>query len=141
MASIADDEPLPVAVLGEYAEDGRAWVAVAPGERVAGYLLADLVDGDVHVEQVSVDPRFARQGVGRLLIEAAAGWAERVGAPALTLTTFADVAWNAPYYRRLGFAVMPDETVGEGLRAVRAHEAAAGLDRWPRVCMRRPSAG
>jgi hypothetical protein len=24
-----------------------------------------------------------------------------------------------------------------GLRAIRRHEAALGLDRWPRVCMRR----
>lgn len=145
MASIADDEPPPATVLAEYVDVGRAWVAVE-AERLAGYLIADLVDGNVHVEQVSVHPRSARRGVGRRLIEEAARYAERVGAPALTLTTFADVPWNAPYYRRCGFAVLSAEAIGDELRAVRAHEAEIGLDRWPRVCMgrtidsRRPSA-
>jgi GNAT superfamily N-acetyltransferase len=105
--------------------------------RPVGYLIADLVDGNVHVEQVSVDPRFSRRGAGRLLIDRAAAYARQIGAPALTLTTFADVEWNAPYYRRCGFETMDDAAIMPELRAVREHEAAAGLDRWPRVCMRR----
>lgn len=133
MAAIADDEPLPAGELARYVTAGRAWVAGFDG--VIGYLIADLVDGNVHIEQVSVDPRFARRGVGRRLIEEAAGHGKRIGARGLTLTTFADVAWNAPYYRRCGFAVMPDEAVGPELRVVREHEVAVGLDRWPRVCM------
>jgi ribosomal protein S18 acetylase RimI-like enzyme len=139
MPEIADDEPLSIEVLSGYVSAGRAWVAVeTPGERVAGYLIADLLDGEVHIEQVSVDPRFSRRGVGRMLIEHAAVYAADVGAGALTLTTFAEVAWNAPYYRRCGFVVMDDGALLPGLRAVRDHEIAAGLDRWPRVCMRRP---
>ncbi|SDT34205.1 GNAT family N-acetyltransferase [Actinoplanes derwentensis] len=164
MAAIADDEPLPVEVLAEYVSAGRAWVAVVTDpdlddgtgrgagrvgplavgdhrEWVAGYLIADLVDGNVHIEQVSVHPRFSRRGVGRRLIDETAAYAERVGAAGLTLTTFAEVAWNAPYYRRCGFVVLADEAVGSGLRAVRAHEAAAGLERWARVCMGRTLGG
>lgn len=57
---------------------------------------------------------------------------------ALTLTTFRDVPWNAPYYaRRCGFHIVDDATCGSGLQAIREHETAHGLDRWPRVCMRR----
>ncbi|BEL07261.1 GNAT family N-acetyltransferase [Actinoplanes sichuanensis] len=139
MPEIADDEPFPIEVLSGYVTAGRAWVAVGPDVDAGpvGYLIADLLDGNVHVEQVSVHPRFSRRGVGRLLIDRAAEHAVRVGAPALTLTTFADVVWNAPYYRRCGFEVMDDAVVMPELRAVREHEAAAGLDRWPRVCMRR----
>ncbi|MEU4160067.1 GNAT family N-acetyltransferase [Actinoplanes sp. NPDC026670] len=116
---------------------GVGAVPVGVGAVPAGYLLADLVDGNVHVEQVSVHPRFSRRGVGRLLIDRAMEYAAGVGAPALTLTTFAEVVWNAPYYRRCGFEVMDDAMIMPGLRAVREHEAAAGLDRWPRVCMRK----
>ncbi|WP_433795733.1 GNAT family N-acetyltransferase [Actinoplanes sp. CA-252034] len=145
MPEIADDEPLSVEVLAGYVTAGRAWAAVDPesltaraeGIRVIGYLIADLVDGNVHVEQVSVDPRFSRRGIGRLLLDRAAAYALRVGATALTLTTFAEVAWNAPYYRRCGFETMSDAAITPELRAVRAHETAIGLDRWPRVCMRR----
>ncbi|GIF37981.1 GNAT family N-acetyltransferase [Actinoplanes xinjiangensis] len=113
------------------------WGGSSSAGAPVGYLIADLLDGNVHVEQVSVHPRFSRRGVGRLLIDRVAAYAAEIGAPALTLTTFADVVWNAPYYRRCGFAVMDDAAIMPELRAVRDHEAAAGLDRWPRVCMRR----
>jgi ribosomal protein S18 acetylase RimI-like enzyme len=45
---------------------------------------------------VSVHPRCARRGVGRALIDHLADHARATGAPALTLTTFADVPWNGP---------------------------------------------
>ena len=137
MAEIADDEPPSIGTLTGYVRAGRAWVATGSGSGIAGYLIADLVDGNVHVEQVSVHPRHARRGVGRRLIEHAADHARTIGAAALTLTTFADVAWNAPYYERCGFVVVEDAEITPGLRDVREHEAAAGLDRWRRVCMRR----
>jgi hypothetical protein len=47
------------------------------------------------------------------------------------------VPWNGPYYRRLGFREVAPAEETLGLRRVRAHEAAIGLDRWPRLCMRR----
>jgi hypothetical protein len=52
------------------------------------------------------------------------------------LTTFAHVPWNAPYYARLGFAVLTSDELGPELRATREGE------RWldelqPRVAMRR----
>lgn len=45
--------------------------------------------------------------------------------------------WNAPYYARLGFRVLTDSELTDGLRKIRAEEAEHGLDRWPRVCLRR----
>ncbi|WP_407549149.1 GNAT family N-acetyltransferase [Streptomyces sp. Pv4-95] len=139
MARIADDEPPSVGQLTDYLRAGRLLVAYEGPEgdtagRPAGYLLWDPVDGCAHIEQVSVHPEYARRGIGRALIERA----ERdSGLGALTLTTFAEVPWNAPYYRRLGFRVLDDTALTPGLRAIRAHEAALGLDAWPRVCMRR----
>jgi GNAT superfamily N-acetyltransferase len=101
------------------------------------YLLADIVDGNAHIEQVSVHPRHSRKGLGKALIEQAVVWARRRGLGAVTLTTFADVPWNAPYYQRLGFRRLQEAELTPGLRAIRAREAAIGLDRWPRCCMRR----
>jgi GNAT superfamily N-acetyltransferase len=138
MPEIADDDPGSVEWLAGFLEAGHAWVA-ADGDGVpVAYLVAEVVDGCLHVEQVSVHPRAARRGVGRELIDHAARRAAAEGLAALTLTTFADVPWNAPYYRRLGFRVVPDAELTPGLRAVTDREAAQGLHRWPRVCMRRP---
>jgi GNAT superfamily N-acetyltransferase len=102
MPEIAADEPPALSELAEYQRAGRAWVAVDGVDRPVAYLIADLVDGSVHIEQVSVHPDSARRGLGRALIEHVAGWAAALGAPALTLTTFAGVPWNAPYYERCG---------------------------------------
>ncbi len=76
-------------------------------------------------------PRGARRGIGLALIDHAAP-----DVP-LTLTTFVDVPWNAPYYARCGFQVLAESEWTPGLRAIRRREAEHGLDRWPRVCMRR----
>lgn len=136
MAAVADDEPPSCDVLSEFADAGRAWVLERDGSPAA-YLLADVVDGNGHLEQVSVDPRHARQGLGRKLVEHLARWCIERGYPAITLTTFVEVPWNGPYYRRCGFRWLEDGELTAGLRAIRAREADRGLDRWPRGCMRR----
>ncbi|MEU0159064.1 GNAT family N-acetyltransferase [Streptomyces sp. NPDC006261] len=141
MHSVADDDPPPLDLLESYRRGGRCWVATDPlaatGDRPLGYVIADPVDGALHIEQISVDPVAARRGVGRSLIDRLAALALEQGFTALTLTTFSDVPWNAPYYLRIGFRVLHEDELTEGLRTIRGEEAQHGLDRWPRVCMRR----
>lgn len=138
MGEIADDEPPTTTELAAFQVDGRAWVAVDATDRPVAYLLVSVVDGNAHIDQVSVHPGHARQGLGGALIETAASWARSRDLPGLTLTCFARVPWNAPYYARLGFYTLADEQVTSGLRAVRDQELARGLDKWLRVVMRRP---
>ena len=133
---VAEDEPPSLETLAAYQQQGRAWVQ-AGDDRPVAYLIADLVDGAVHIEQVSVDPAYAGRRLGRGLIEHVAEWARHQGIDALTLTTFTDVAWNGPYYERCGFRVLADSELTPGLRRIRAEEAEHGLDRWSRACMRR----
>jgi GNAT superfamily N-acetyltransferase len=141
MAEIAEDEPPAAKVLEGYRRAGRLWVTADDEDRPVAYLMGGPVDGALHVEQVSVHPRAARRGVGRALLAYASERAREEGLTGLTLTTFAKVPWNAPYYTRLGFHVLNDSELTSGLREIRAHEARLGLDRWPRVCMRRDQAG
>ena len=136
MAEIADDEPLPLDVLARYADEGRSWVAVDATGRPVGYVVVDVVDGCAHVEQVSVDPYHQGAGIGRKLLDEVKAWAVASGLSAVTLTTFRDVPWNAPLYRRLGFRDLDEDELGPELRAVRESEAAHGLDPSIRVCMR-----
>jgi GNAT superfamily N-acetyltransferase len=135
MPSVADDEPSSIAELAIYQDASRAWVSVDSGDEPVAYLLLDVLDGEAHIEQVSVHPAHGRQGLGKRLIDVVATWAVEHGFSALTLTTFVDVAWNGPYYSRLGFR--PVEQLSPGLRRIREHEAARGLDTWPRMAMRR----
>jgi GNAT superfamily N-acetyltransferase len=136
MPEIAEDEPLPLGELARYHQAGLAWVVASDTDDApVAYLIADRIDGNLHVEQVSVHPDSARRGVGRLLLDHLAAHATSEGVYALTLTTFTEVPWNAPYYARCGFQLMDDSGLTPGLRKIRELEAARGLDRWPRACM------
>jgi GNAT superfamily N-acetyltransferase len=135
MTAVAADEPATVTELRGYIDDSRAWVMDFEGAPV-GYLLVDIVDGTAHIEQVSVRAEDAGHGYGRQLIDAAIDWARQGGYPSVTLTTFTEVPWNGPYYRRLGFRPIEGDEITPGLRALRQHEAKHGLDRWPRECLR-----
>ncbi|MGW8952248.1 GNAT family N-acetyltransferase [Streptomyces sp. NPDC055709] len=137
MPEIADDEPLTLGELASYHHAGLAWVAANDADTPVAYLIADRVDGNLHVEQVSVHPDSARRGIGRLLLDHLAAQARSERVPALTLTTFTEVPWNAPYYARCGFHLMDESRLAPGLRKIREREAAHGLDRWPRACMLR----
>jgi GNAT superfamily N-acetyltransferase len=137
MAEAAEFEPRTLAELADSQRAGLLWVAADEGDEPASFLMAVVLDGCLHVEQLSTDPASARRGLGRALLDRAADRARAGGWPALTLTTFADVPWNGPYYERCGFRVLGDAELTPGLREVREHEIALGLDRWPRVCMRR----
>lgn len=137
MVSAALAGPPDLDAVNEQVQAGRLWVAVGVDDVPVGYLATDVVDGHAHLAQVSVDPAHARQRIGRDLIEHAVGWARQNGLVTMTLTTYSDVPWNAPYYERCGFHRLDEAQWTPSLRAIRAAEAAAGLDEWPRVCMAR----
>lgn len=139
MVDIADMPPLSLDALAASQQGGRAWVTVDPDDRPLAFVVVDLVDGCGHVQQISVDPGYARRGVGRRLLDHVAGWAGERGLPALTLTTFRSVPWNGPYYARCGFRELSPEEITPGLADVLAAEAALGLDPTERIAMRRPT--
>ena len=93
------------------------------------------VEGCGYVEQIDVLPSHARRGIGAALLEATAELARGRGYAALTLSTFKDVPFNAPYYARLGFEVV--ETLTPGMVEIRQEHEARGLDETARVFMRR----
>ncbi len=136
LETVADDEPPSLEELASYAEDGRSWVAVSISGEPIGYVMVDDVDGNAHVEQVSVRPEHQGAGVGRALVDRVCAWASQTGRLAVTLTTYAEVPWNRPLYEHLGFRVLPDDAIGPALHAIREAEKARGLEVAPRVCMR-----
>ncbi|WP_344409642.1 GNAT family N-acetyltransferase, partial [Catellatospora methionotrophica] len=126
--------PLPPP--GSVEELAAASCVLVAGDPPVGFARLGVVDGQAHLEQLSVHPDHAGQGVGSDLLEASCEWAARAGHRAVTLTTFADIVWNGPFYARRGF--LPVTELSDGLREIRAHEAALGLDELgPRIAMRR----
>ncbi len=141
MPEIARDDPGSPEELEPYRAGGRAWVALDGDDRPVAYLVSDVVDGCAHIEQVSVSPECAGRRLGAALIDHLASVAAAEGLAALTLTTFRDVPWNAPYYERLGFEVLAPGEQGPELAELVAEEARRIPGDAPRVAMRREVGG
>ncbi|MFF5724245.1 GNAT family N-acetyltransferase [[Kitasatospora] papulosa] len=110
-------------------------------ERAAGQSVRDVGTPEVAEDEplpVGEQTRYRNNGpaVCRMLLDHLADRAVAGGVPALTLSTIADVAWNAPDCTRRGFLPFDDHAPDPELREIRRQEAAHGVDRWPRSCMR-----
>ena len=82
------------------------WVIADFDNAPVGFAIVRGYGHALHIQEIDVHPAHARRGLGRRLIEHVAQWAIQQDAAALTLTTFDDVPWNAPYYARLGLCVL-----------------------------------
>lgn len=116
----------------EALEEGLLWVARSIDGHPVGFAHVDLISGNPHLEEVDVHPSHGRRGVGRALVEAVCRWARESGHASITLTTFRDIPWNAPFYASAGFRILEEDEVPEEL--VR-EEAGRGLDPKRRVVM------
>ena len=88
-----------------------------------------------YIEELDVLTAWAGRRIGASLIDQVAVLARQAGVQQLVLSTFRDVAWNAPYYRRLGFSVIENERLDAKLRAIRAAHVARGINETKRVFM------
>jgi ribosomal protein S18 acetylase RimI-like enzyme len=81
---------------------GRVFVREADGE-VAGAIVLARLDDHVLVENVAVDPRFQKRGLGRALLAFAEEEAARQGVGLLRLYTNVLMVENIALYTRLGW--------------------------------------
>lgn len=137
MPEIAADKPPERRLLSKRIDRCQLWVAVDQDDAVIGYCMVLQVDGVVHLDQVSVDPDFAGHRIGSALISIVSDWAASHGVSTITLFTFENVPWNAPYYRKLGFRDVELADLSPGLAAIWEQERAADLGRWERVALAR----
>ena len=134
LAWLADQQTSAIAYC-EAIEAGTAWIAEDAGEAV-GFTAARLDGRHMHVLELSVRLGHQRKGVGRALMWASVEEARRRDLAALTLTTFRELAWNEPFYARLGFRTLAEHELDDRLRKTLQAEAEAGLPRERRCAMR-----
>jgi len=106
---------------------GFVLVATGGSGALVGFVHVLEQDGFAHLEQLSVLPGHGRRGYGRALLEAAKTEARHRGHDQMTLRTYADVSWNAPFYARAGFT--EDEPATEFHEGLVDVEHQLGLDR------------
>ncbi|KAJ6788541.1 hypothetical protein PWT90_09231 [Aphanocladium album] len=138
LAWIADDDPQTVQRHLELIETGVSWVAVPEGDDASpvGFLNGQLLDGFLHIWEMSVDQKCQGQGIGKRLMQTAIDHATQRHYRGLTLTTFLDVPWNDGFYKARGFALLETKDVSPSLTQVLNDEARDGLPRERRCAMR-----
>ena len=107
-----DREPAPMQ--DDYASlvaDGK--VAVAVDGEVIGAIVRWVVDGDMYVDNIAVDPAAHGRGVGNLLLELAVEEGLASGCRRVWLYTNAVMTENVGYYERRGF-VQYDRRIDAG---------------------------
>jgi GNAT superfamily N-acetyltransferase len=128
----------PLDSLAEAQQAGLLWVALEPAGAPVGFAVASVHGRRVHLDELDVLPGHGRRGIGSALVKAIEEYALNSGYVEITLTTFRDVPWNAPFYARVGFEVMPQQELGAELVRRLSDEAALGLERSRRVAMCKP---
>lgn len=116
---------------------GQVWVGCLEHGLPVGMVIASVREGAVYVEEMDVLPGHGRRGLGARLLASVCAWAHAQGHAAVTLSTFRDVPWNGPFYRKHGFRDLQLAEWTPGMRAIREKEARHGLCVEARVFMRR----
>ena len=135
LAWLAEGPVISVDQHQQAASDGLSWVVLA-GDCPVGFLLAEAQDDSLFITEISLHLAWQGQGLGRRLLAFVVKEARERGFISLTLTTFRDVAWNAPWYARMGFEILPEATLGAALRQKRNLETAHGFAYESRCAMR-----
>lgn len=105
---------------------GTLWVVERDGA-VVGYLAASVVGSRLHIDEVDVVRERQGQGIGRRLLQTAADYARGADLTQLSLTTFRDIPWNAPFYAAFGFREWEPKDAPASIRQALLYEAARGL--------------
>jgi GNAT superfamily N-acetyltransferase len=107
---------------------GLLWVAEDTETGLIGFLAAERAGSGLYIEEVDVLMEYQQQGHGRRLMQVAIDWAQAQGLADVTLTTFTNIPWNAPFYASMGFVQVDGEALTPKLAATLADEAARGFE-------------
>ena len=110
------------------------WVATMSDAPV-GFVVADVREGDFYVAELDVHPDHGRKGLGAALMKLASDEAFARGFRRVTLNTFRDVPWNAPFYARLGFTEIAEADWRPWMDALARQMEQSGMDLKTRVYM------
>jgi GNAT superfamily N-acetyltransferase len=134
-AFLINDEPLSLDFVQQRFQAGQVWVAVDPDDIVVGFAIAREVDNTIYLQEMDVDPAHGRRGIGAALVKTVIEWARLHDYHAVSLSTFRDLPWNAPFYAKLGFSILAGFELTIDFQEIRQQELEAGLPISERVIM------
>jgi GNAT superfamily N-acetyltransferase len=135
---LAESPPMSIARHSQLIALSTCWVALDAENRPQGFLSAEHHGNDLHIYELSVMQSMQGQGTGRRLIAAAMDYARSTRLSFVTLTTFTNVPWNAPFYSRMGFQTKATKDLDQRLAAILSEEYKHGFAPKSRCAMAWP---
>ena len=136
-AFLVNAEPLSLDFVQQRFQAGQLWVAVDRDDVVVGFAITREVDRTIYLQEIDVDPKHGQRGLGTALIETISDWAQFHRHDTISLSTFSDLPWNAPFYAKLVFRMLEESELTIGFQQIRRQELEAGLPISERVIMDR----
>lgn len=134
-AFLVDAKPLPLDFVQQRFQAGQVWVAVDRQDTVIGYAITREIDGTLYLQEIDIEPKHGQRGLGYALVDTIRSWAKLSGYSVMSLSTFRDIPWNAPFYSKLGFCILDESELTAGFQQIRLQESEAGLPISKRVIM------
>lgn len=129
MEDIANGDVPTADYYASFLKHGAVYVTTSMDDEttLTGFILLAPFETAAHIYEVSVHPKFQRQGIGKRLLTQANSWAQSSGFNRVTLTTFTNVPWNAPYYASQGFRLIDEADYSPAQNILSENEASHGL--------------
>ncbi|EAW10817.1 GNAT family N-acetyltransferase [Aspergillus clavatus NRRL 1] len=112
LAWVAESPPQDAAVLRSMIEAHHLWVAVDTQDTPVGFVAVQVLDGMFYIAEIDVEERWQRKGIARRMLEHVEREAREQGFEYMSLTTYRDLAFNGPFYAKLGFVEVDGERAG-----------------------------
>lgn len=136
IAGLLNGETIPADELAQMIGEGAVWVAATTeNDSAVGFVVLTKLGSNAHIDEIDVLPAFGKLGIGTALLEHACGRAAELGFPAVTLSTFRDIPWNAPFYQKHGFEIVAESDHTDEMKLLREIESAKGLPIEKRIIM------
>lgn len=133
----ANDAPNAAADLLDAISRQLMWVASVDGD-IAGFVFAEPCAEGLYVRELSVAAPQQKRGLGAALMAMVVAAARARNDRQLILTTDRSLPWNAPFYTRIGFAIVEGDAIPATAQQRLARQYAEGFDPAHRCAMVMP---
>lgn len=138
LGSLADDETtVAPSILATMVDSNHLLVAVNESDQPIGFVGGMDIDGNFHIVEISVAQAVQGKGVGSALMAEMTRQVKEEKFMVMTLTTYRNVAWNGPWYKKLGFQEVTAEEMGKEYLKIWDVESQHGHDMASRCVMRK----
>ena len=118
------DKHIPAEVFEKAIKERDVFVArFTDTAEPVGFTLSSERGGTLYLDQISVDPAHGRKGLGRSLVSRVEEDARDRGLKTVTLSTFRNLPWNGPFYRKLGYKVIKPGRIADWMTELQNMQA------------------